>query len=68
MLELYELVKVADSEDYIPLIGEQGIISKIHIDIDNNKLYELIFIGKSNNDISHRFGGALFYEHELEGI
>lgn len=67
-MELYDLVRVVKSEEFTPLVGEPGIITEVHIDIDDNELYELIFVGKRNNEVSEGFGGALFYEHELEVI
>lgn len=67
IMEKYDLVRVLESETFPMLEGAIGIITKVYEDIDNLKVYQLIFVGKKHNELAYKLG-ALFYDHELEGI
>lgn len=67
-MDKYDLVKVIKSGIDAKFIDEFGIIKDIYKDIDDIKLYEILFVGAKTNELAKKYGGALFYESELEGI
>lgn len=65
----YDLVKVISNNEHCrDFQGALGIVTIVHKSIDNENLYELLFVGKHHNELSKRRGIPLFNNTELEGI